>query len=279
LIQDISAPGRLFFSGDKHGEINMADLSSKSFPEGRTLGPLDIVAVAGDMGLLFHPRQTREERWWMDWLSKKGWTTAFAGGNHENYDLLNALPREERFGGTVGVLAPNIVHLRNAQIFELGGRTVFVMGGAASTDFSDRIPGKSWWPEEIPSRAEMEYGFDLLASAGWKVDVVLSHTAPVSLMPLLLDETLAREQDRCRSQETLRKRTQAIEKAYAIHGRDPVAVYLEEILQRLSFRQWYFGHHHLDLEIRGGFRALYHQTVMDLRHPALSPETPEHRER
>jgi len=50
------------------------------------------------------------------------------------------------------------------------------LGGAASVDRLGRVPGKSWWPEELLSTEDIEY-----ASRPGKVDVIISHDVPTGV--------------------------------------------------------------------------------------------------
>lgn len=248
---------KLLVTGDKHGEIEMDELSSASFPEGARLCRDDILVIAGDFGLCFAPRQVRSEQWWLNWLDKKPWTTVFVDGNHENFPRLDSLPVKEMFGGPVGVAAPNVFHLRRGYVYELAGQKCFVMGGAASVDRHARIPGVSWWPEEIPSSAEMDRGMKNLDAAGWEVDAVITHAAPVRMIRPLLERTMFEiPLNKGRLKGFLARMYEDI------HFRDPCSEYLEEIAKRIRFRKWFFGHYHLDASFDGGFEALYYSVMI-----------------
>ena len=163
----------------------------------------DRVIVTDDFGGIWPGEQADRHK--LDWQDKP-FTTLFMDGNHENFDLLNAYPEQEWHGGRVHVVRPHILHLMCGQIFDIGGRTFFTMGGAASHDIEDgildmkasdfraryihlllagrrrfRIIGKSWWPEELPSDEEYAAALDTLERAGWKADYVITHRAPTAL--------------------------------------------------------------------------------------------------
>ena len=55
--------------------------------------------ICGDFGGLWDGGQ--KDQHWLDWLAEKPFTTLFVDGNHENFDLLNALPEKEWHGGRV----------------------------------------------------------------------------------------------------------------------------------------------------------------------------------
>lgn len=123
----------IYITGDIHGSISVGRrFNSKNFPIGKTLTKNDYVIIAGDFGLLWVG--DREDRYWLNWLTNKPWTTLFIDGNHENFNLLEAYPVEEWKGGKVHKITPSIIHLMRGQIFELEGKKLFTFGGAASHD-------------------------------------------------------------------------------------------------------------------------------------------------
>ena len=65
--------------------------------------------------------------------------------------MLDQLPRERKFGGTVGVGGENIFWLRRGEIYEIAARRFLCFGGALSVDKAHRIPGLSRWVREVPS--------------------------------------------------------------------------------------------------------------------------------
>ena len=56
------------------------------------------------------------------------------------------------------------------------------MGGATSHDKWCRKEHISWWKEEVPSAKMMEHGLDNLEKNNNKVDYILTHCAPTSIM-------------------------------------------------------------------------------------------------
>ena len=157
-------------------------------------------------------------------------TTLFVCGNHENFDMLYKYPTELWNGGLVRKITPNILHLTRGQVFEINGNSFFTFGGGMSIDKLWRQEGRSWWPQEIPTHAEIETGLSNLERVGNKVDYVLTHTCPSELVPRLNFEKMD----------------------------DPVCKMLDEFQELLTYKLWYFGHMHVDRRI-GKFRAIYNQ--------------------
>lgn len=110
--------------------------------------------------------------------------------------------------------------LERGQVFELGGKRIFAMGGASSHDIRDgilepddplfqkkfqrlnaqgalfRINHRSWWEEELPSEEEYEEARANLEKAGWAVDYIVTHCAPTSIQNALLRELSTPDADR-----------------------------------------------------------------------------------
>ena len=176
----------------------------------------DYVIICGDFGAVWDG--TEEEQKLLDWYNDKPWTTLFCDGNHENFDLLSKYPVEEWNGGKIHRIRPKILHLMRGQVFTIEGKTFFVMGGASSIDKEYRTVGLNWWAEEIPSFFEMDEGFANLGKVGYKVDYVITHSAPTAVLT-------------------------SINPTYKT---DAVTRYLETVRQNVKFGWHYFGHYHID---------------------------------
>lgn len=145
----------IYVTGDVHGraEYGSSRFAFKNWPLGRTLTRDDVVIVAGDFGFVWDG--SNAEKYWLDWLESKPWTTCFVDGNHENHHALAELPVQEWNGGLVHEARPHVLHLMRGEVYDIAGTTVLTMGGAASNDRQYRREGRNWWPEEIPSVEEM----------------------------------------------------------------------------------------------------------------------------
>lgn len=244
----------IFATGDCHGDFQR--FGSKHFPQQKGMGRDDYMIILGDFGGVWNG--SSEERKRLDWLNEKPFTTLFVSGNHENYWMLRELPVEDWHGGRVQRIRPNILHLMRGQLYDIGGRTFFSMGGATSHDVEDgildqnapdfrtrylllllagrrrfRIIGKSWWPEELPSDEEYAAALDTLEQAGWKTDYVLTHCAPTSI---------ARQMNRH-------------------YQPDKLTDFLETVEQQLEFGCWLFGHYHANRAIDKKHILLYEDIV------------------
>lgn len=211
----------IYVTGDLHGHIDIHKFSSSAFPKGRDLTRSDYVIICGDFGLIWE-RDSRKDKYWLKWLDKKPWTTLWIDGNHENFELLDEYPVEEWQGGKVQKITDNIIHLCRGSLFELDDKRVFAFGGAESHDKQYRKVGKSWWADEMPTYEEMEYGRKTLNTAGWNVDIVLTHSLPSRIQNDFFNDD--------------EYKTNAL------------TDYFDEIDNRLDFKMWFSGHYHKSMK-------------------------------
>ena len=137
----------VYLTGDTHGELDR-------FKEGelRRAGKGDFVVVLGDFGFVWDGSKAEQKN--LDWLRKRPYTILFLDGSHENYDLLEQYPTEERFGGLVQPLGGNVYHVCRGSVLELEGKKYLCFGGAESPDKEEREVHVNWWPQEMPSDEE-----------------------------------------------------------------------------------------------------------------------------
>ena len=159
-------------------------------------------------------------------------------GNHERRPTAGlGYERMRRFGGEVMVQPefPNQLFALDGEVYELAGRSCIAIGGAYSIDKEYRLlRGAAWWPDEQPGAEIKRRVEHALASRGWQVDVVLSHTTPLSYEPTeaflpFIDQS---------SVDTSTER------------------WLDEIERKLDYGRWYAGHFHTVKET-GKLRLMY----------------------
>lgn len=255
---------KAYVAGDTHGgeRNDFSKLNTFLFPEGKELTADDVVIVCGDFGLTFPNLTVRQGKnqqdYWIKWLMSKPWTTCFVDGNHENHDFLLSLPTKEMFGGKVGILKDGkIYHLKRGEIYTIGGKKIFCMGGAKTTDMPGRIEGVSWWRTEIPSSKEMYYAMDNLVANGNKVDFILAHTLPDSMIKLYTYKNDIDIDFDNPGQILIHD-----EVSKSLHERyiDPTARFMREVCSRVEFDHYYCGHFHDDVTM-GKFTILYEKVV------------------
>ena len=247
----------VFITGDCHG--NFRRFGRRYFPEQETMDRDDYIIVAGDFGGVW--ADTPEENYWLDWLEQRPFTTLFVDGNHENFRRLDTFPSHIWHGGSVHQIRPHVLHLLRGQLYEIGGRTFFTMGGAKSHDVENgildpadpnfraqqsalkrsgrnrfRVLGRSWWPEELPSDEEYHTALKTLERTNWQVDYVITHCASTRIA-LSMD----------RHNEA-----------------DHLTEFLEMVDRRLKYEYWFFGHFHDNRSVDQKHILLWEQIVQIL---------------
>ena len=199
----------------------------------------DFLIILGDFGLLWEDKVFPKEERLIKWLEERKYTVLFLDGNHENFNRLDALPTAPMFGGQVGVVSKSVFHLRRGEIYSLNGKTFFVFGGADSIDKYARTPGRSWWPREIPSREEENHALDNLEKAQWKVDYILAHTLPSSVVSAIMIN---------------------------IYDKDPTSRFLDHVVANTVFDRYYAGHWHLDMttEIDNKKYSILYESIVEV---------------
>lgn len=214
----------VYLTGDTHN--NFGRLSFRKWKSSKTLTKKDLLIILGDFGLIFNNTMTKNEKYLTSWLNNRPYSIAFVCGNHENHPRLYNLPEKEMFGGTVGVIADTIFHLKRGEVYTIEGKKFFTFGGATSIDRSLRIPWVSWWKEEVPSSSEMDHGLQKLEEHQYTVDYILAHTAPENIAQKLIKNL----------------------KSFFIDN-DPTRVYLEHVCGCANFKNFYCGHWHVECTI------------------------------
>ena len=234
----------IYVIGDTHGDIDLhvaedlyATYHVKRDPEVRKT---DKLIVAGDFGLLWNSVDGDREKRIIDfWLTRYS-EVLWIDGNHENFDRIKELPTEERYGSDVGVVTPGIYHLRRGRVYTIKGLKFFTFGGGFSIDKVRRVEGVSWWKEEIPSFMESKRGLDELETHDNKVDYMITHTAPLSVFHTMCSF--------------------ADFKCKVNNGDRSLMEYLDHVASTVEFKQWFFGHYHIDVVMEEGkYRCLYEQ--------------------
>lgn len=224
----------IYVTGDTHGQNDYFKLFVFA-KKNKNLTKKDYVIIAGDFGAIWDRRTLQKD---LDKYSKLPWTTLFVDGNHENFNIINSFPIETWNGGKVHKIREDIIHLTRGQVFEIEGKKIFTMGGATSIDKKWRVPGISWWKEELPTYVDMNEAEENLNKHKRKVDYIITHSCSEKILyrlPLY---------------DRPEKRRPCIDNNF-----------LTEFETTVKFKQWFFGHYHLDFKISSSHRALYQDVV------------------
>lgn len=250
----------IYVTGDIHG--NPRRLNTDCFPEQKEMSRDDFVIILGDFGLIWCNEESKEEKYWLNWLNDKPFTTLFIDGNHDNHPAINSYEEVDFHGGRAHKIRDNVYHLMRGYVFELCGKKFFAFGGASSHDIQDgildpadydseedfkevynkwnkqgkifRVRGYSWWDEELPSEEEMQRGRDNLEKSGYEVDFVISHCCPQQIATIF---------------------------SFGMYKPDILTNYFDEILGKLKFTRWLCGHYHENEQIMGKFIMAFEQII------------------
>ena len=172
----------IYITGDTHSDFTR--LSTDKFPVQKEMTKNDYVIICGDFGGVWNYLvESTYEKYWLDWLNEKKFTTLFIDGNHENFTRLYNYPVEEWHGGKVHKIRDSVLHLMRGEIFDIDNKKLFTFGGARSHDIHEgilnldeeekiyqyrkrgaffRIRDYSWWDLERPTQDKMKNGINNL---------------------------------------------------------------------------------------------------------------------
>ena len=209
----------IYLTGDTHGNFDRI----ANFCARMQTKPSDIMIILGDAGINFYGgwRDLQNK----EYISTLPITLFCIHGNHEQRPAnIPTYTEIQWHGGTVYVEEqfPSILFAKDGEVYDLNGMQAIAIGGAFSIDWMYRIPGRSWWPDEQPSKEVKTNVERKLNELGWKVDIVLSHTVPFKHEPV---EVFLPGID----QSKVDKATEE---------------WLDSIEGRLHYGKWYAGHYH-----------------------------------
>ena len=123
------------------------------------------------------------------------------------------------------------------QVYEIEGKTFFTFGGATSNDKAIRIPDFDWFPEEVPSDADIVEANRNLERVGYKVDYIVTHTCDERTLyyPLIRDA-----------------------RKFHVRPENGTLSYFEE---KVDYGHWYFAHFHVDGEVNEKKTVLYERIL------------------
>lgn len=243
----------IYITGDTHADFSRFLIDK--FPIQKEMTKDDYVIICGDFGGVWtFEKENIQEKYWLDYLNEKNFTTLFVDGNHENFTRLYNYPIEEWHGGKVHKIRDSVLHLMRGEIFDIDNKSFFTFGGAQSHDIQDgilnldeeekiyemrkrgayfRIRDFSWWDLELPNEEEMQNGIKNLEKVNYKVDYIISHCCPTSIQTLINPS----------------------------YKKDILTDYLQKISEKCEFKKWFFGHYHDYKQVNSQFILLYEDIV------------------
>ena len=245
----------IYITGDTHADFTR--FSTDKFPIQKEMTKNDYVIICGDFGGVWsYEKESNQEKYWLDWLNSKNFTTLFVDGNHENFPRLYNYPTQTWQNGKVHKIRDSVFHLARGEIFDIENKKFFTFGGAKSHDIQDgilnmdeeekiytyrkrgaffRVRNYSWWDLELPTNQEMQNGLNNLEKVNYKVDYIITHCAPTNVQALL---------------------------GRGAYKKDYLTDYLQEISEKCDFKKWYFGHYHDNKQIDTKYALLYEDIIL-----------------
>ena len=248
----------IYITGDTHGDFKRR-FNTDSFPEQKSMTKDDYLIICGDFGEIWDQEtESRNEKYWFKWFEERPYTLLFVDGNHENFDRLNSYPVKEWHGGKVHEIRPHILHLMRGQVFLIDDRKIFTFGGAGSHDIQGGILEKddinfrekkkqlerecipyrinhiSWWEQELASEDEINEGISNLKINNDEVDFIITHCCSSSTQQMI---------------------------GGPFYKPDVTTDFLEYVKKNVSYKKWFFGHYHDNLNVSEKEILVYEQII------------------
>lgn len=158
--------------GDTHG---FAWAVRPKLQAAKKLGA-DRILILGDFGIWQgHPGMV-----FLDEINKEAMDLNIKiyalGGNHENWPLWNQyIENATAFNSGFAYVRSNVLIAPKVHNFKWDNKRFFIAGGAVSIDRQQRVPGHSWWPEEILTDDELASVLKVNPEVEW--DYLFTHDA------------------------------------------------------------------------------------------------------
>lgn len=186
----------------------------------------DVLIILGDVGINYYCDS--KDIALKNELSQLPITLFCIHGNHEERPFNLDYEEKEWNEGVVYYEEqyPNLLFAKDGEIYNIDGNKCLVIGGAYSVDKYYRLVyGIEWFEDEQPSDEIKDYVEKKLDEADWTVDFVFSHTVPYGYRPTWAFIPGLKQSEVDNSTEE----------------------WLQEIENKLSYKEWFAGHYHVDL--------------------------------
>lgn len=288
----------IWVTGDTHGAKNFGyigvdgfinRLNNAVFPEQKEMTKDDYIVICGDFGGVWnYTGETAEEKYNLDWLEERNFTTLFVPGNHENYDrllglndpglidtwlfknlntrekdkILSGYPQKFWHGGLVREIRPSVLMLERGYVFELDGCKCFAFGGANSHDIKDGILKAEEYANWKAAKQDMkrwntEGKWYRVNHMSWWEQEMPSQMEMERGWAMLEDEKYKVDfifsHDCPASDKTIILRDDCS---------DELNSYFEKIKQKVNYKKWFFGHYHKNMNIPGNEDILLYDQIV-----------------
>lgn len=211
----------IYITGDCHREFKRIKYFCSKFQTTKN----DYLIILGDVGINYYGQLDKPLK---QELQDLPITFLCIQGNHEERPAnIKTYQEINMFDGIVYQEKdyPNLIFLKDGEIYNLNNQKVLVIGGAFSVNKELLLKlGYKWFKDEQPSEEIKEKTLKNLEKHNYQVDIILSHTCPFKYLPL--------------------------EKFYVDIDQNLVDNSLEHFLDKIeeitTYQSWYCGHFHTD---------------------------------
>lgn len=222
---------KLFFVGDTHNEIDLDKLNRENLNH-LHITDQDILIHLGDIGVPLW--NTTEDRAFT-YFKSLPFEIIVCLGNHENYAWIKKQPIVTKYSALGYQLAENMFAPLLGEIVKINDTSLWFYPGGYSIDYYDRIWNQSIFVEELPTLEDSQKAIERLIDHEG-VDIIVSHDGPREFIWTQFGYPIA--------PQTQRYTELSESKEVRVHP----AFQLDQIYknEQKLYKQWYFGHHHLD---------------------------------
>lgn len=226
----------IYITGDTHGSYKRL----RTFFRDKPVSKSDILIILGDTGLNYYGDERDAPH--KNSAARLPLTLLCLRGNHDrNAATVPGYRWQRRFGDEVYFEPdyPDILFAPDRAIYRIEDKSFLAVGGAYSIDKQWRLSeGYNWFEDEQISPQAMAEVESRLDTEGWQTDIVLTHTCPLRFEPT---EALFKSVDQSSVDKTMER-------------------WLDIIEARLSYRQWFCGHFHIDKQ-DGPLRFVFNDVI------------------
>ena len=166
----------MYITGDTHRDFSRLYNLNKTKE--------NMLIILGDVGINYYLNEKDIKL--KDYLNRFKMKFFCIRGNHEERpENLSTYKEINIFGGKVYVEEdyPYLIFAKDGEEYNIGGKSVLVIGGAYSVDKEYRLMyGYKWFRDEQLTKEEMDIIYNKVK--GKHYDVVLTHTCPYKYEPL-----------------------------------------------------------------------------------------------
>lgn len=220
----------IYITGDMHGDINQM----RQVMEKINCKLNNTLIVLGDFGANYY--FDKKDNVFKSAISEYDINIFVIRGNHDGNPIhVKNIEKIEKYNniGYIEPDYPNIFYAINGNIYNIQNNDFLVLGGAYSVDKFYRLQmGYKWFSDEQMTLTEKE---NFLQNYPQKINTILSHTCPYENIPRFL---FLKNIDQNTVDNTME-------------------YFLQEIKEKIEYKNWFFGHYHSNMQIEENMYMLY----------------------